>query len=118
MFTTAVAVFGATVLPLRRPLLLWLSIFRLDESGDPDTLRRFDNGVLLGDEFFEFDALLLRDDFRVVAILLLALVLAVVVVVVAAAAGVNFFIRSIRCVGLFAWSTDCRFRVMILLSLN
>lgn len=95
MFTTAVAVFWATALPLRLPLLLWLSIFKLDESGEPDTLRRFGNGVLLGDEFFEFDALLLRDDFRVVAALLLLAAAA------AAVAGVIFFNRSIFCVGLF-----------------
>lgn len=43
---------------LRRPLvLLSLNIFKFCEIGDPDTLRRFGNGVLLGDEFFELDAL-------------------------------------------------------------
>lgn len=126
MFSTAVAVFCAALPPLRLPLLLWLSIFKLDESGDPDTLRRFGNGVLLGDEFFEVDALLPRDDFRVTAlplllmVLLLALVLAAVVAAAAAAtaAGVIFFNRSIFCVGLFTWSNDCLFRVMMLFSLN
>lgn len=114
MLTTAVAVFCAAELPLRLPLLLWLSIFRFDDSGDPDTLRRFGNGVLLGDELFEFDALLLRDDLRV----LLALVLAAAApVAVFAAAGVNFLSCAMRRVGLFAWSNDCRFRVIILFSL-
>lgn len=41
----------------RLPLLLSLSIFKFIEIGELDTLRRFGNGVVLGDEFFELDAL-------------------------------------------------------------
>lgn len=54
LVTTKAAV--AAALP-RRPLLLSLSIFKFIEIGELDTLRRFGNGVALGDEFFELVAL-------------------------------------------------------------
>lgn len=78
--------------------------------------------MLVGDEFFEFDALLFRADFLVAVLLLLMVLLLALVLAAAAAAaatvGVNFFNRSMRFVGLFACSNDCRFRVIILFSLN
>lgn len=66
------------------------------EIGDvgSDTLRRFGNGVTLGET-----GVLLFLDVRVIV-------------------GVNFFNCSIRCVGLLILSNDCRFRVIILFSLN
>lgn len=73
----AVAAAAVAVLVVVRPAFS-LSIFKLMGIGEErsDTLRRFGNGVTLG----ELDVLLFLDDlFRV---------------------GVNFFSCSIRCVGL------------------
>lgn len=76
-------------------LVLSLSCLRLMGMGDDrsDTLRRFGNGVTLGDN----DTLLFGDF---------------------ATVGVNFFNCSTRCVGLLICSKDLRFRVMMFFSLN
>lgn len=85
------------VLAAVRPVLS-LSNFKLAGMGDErsETLRRFGNGVTLGDNDDDFDALLFGD--------LLA-------------DTCNFFNCSILCVGLLTWSKDCRCRVMIFFSL-
>lgn len=86
------------------PSALSLSNLRFAEIGEvrSETLLRFGNGVTLGDAVFDW---LPRDD--------LVLVFGVFVIV-----GVNFFKCSARFVGVFIWSRDLRFRVMIFFSLN
>lgn len=118
---------AAVAVAVRFRLLFSLSIFKLAEIGDEDTLRRLANGVMeFGDEFFEL-WLLLRADLREMDVLLLLLLLILLRLLLfmvlpfvfgEVTAGVNFFNLSIRCVGDFTLSNECRFRVIMLFSLN